>query len=128
MQNILRLTCVMSWSELYKWYLLYIFCNNCDMFIVSIWIETMHLWYVSRRAIFGVGMGRDDGYYCDVLSSGVKLFIVEGSSFYSIHWSYRPRFISCIMVIITSSNIHSIGPQCCQHQTSTKQLYIYLMH
>ncbi len=48
----------------------------------------IELWYVSRRAIFGAGMGRDAGYYCDVLSSGVNLFFVEGSSFYSIHWSF----------------------------------------
>ncbi len=46
------------------------------------------LWYVSQRAIFGAGMGRDDGYYCDVLTSGVNLFLAEGSSFYSIHWSF----------------------------------------
>ena len=46
------------------------------------------LWYVSRRVIFGAGMGRDDGYYCDVLPSGVNWFHVGGSSFYSIHWSF----------------------------------------
>ena len=27
------------------------------------------LWYVSQRAIFGAGRGRDDSYHCDVLSS-----------------------------------------------------------
>ena len=31
------------------------------------------------RAIFGAGMGGYDGHYCDVLSSGVNLFLVEGS-------------------------------------------------
>ncbi len=65
------------------------------------------LWYVSRKAIFGAGMGRDDGYYCGVLSSGVNLFLVEGSSFYSHPLViYRPRFISCVMAIIILSNIH----------------------
>ena len=29
----------------------------------------------------GSGTGRDDGYYCDVLSSGVNLFLVEGFLF-----------------------------------------------
>ena len=35
--------------------------------------------YVFRRAIFGAGMFMDDGHDCDVLSSGVNLFLVEGS-------------------------------------------------
>ncbi len=48
------------------------------------------LWYVSGRAIFGAGisMGKDDGYYCDVLSSGVNLFLVQGSPFCFTHWSF----------------------------------------
>ncbi len=58
--------------------------NNC---LPANWL----LWYVSRKAIFGAGMGRDDGYYCGVLSSGVNLFLVEGSSFYSIHSSFIVR-------------------------------------
>ncbi len=42
-------------------------------------LQLPKLEYVFRRAIFGAGMGRDDGHYCDVLSSGVYVFIVEGS-------------------------------------------------
>ncbi len=41
--------------------------------------KTIDLEYVFRRAIFGAGMGRDDGHYCDVQSSGVNLFLIEGS-------------------------------------------------
>ncbi len=35
--------------------------------------------YVFRRAIFGAEMGKDDGHYCDVLSSEVNVLLVEGS-------------------------------------------------
>ena len=41
-----------------------------------------------RKSDLCAGMGRNDEYYCDVLSSGVNLFLVNGSSLYSIHWSF----------------------------------------
>ena len=47
--------------------------------------------YVFRRGIFGAWMGRDDGHYCDVQSSGVNLFLVEGSKFlFHPLVTYRP--------------------------------------
>ncbi len=42
-------------------------------------VFTYALWYVYRRAIFDAGMGRDNGYYCDVLSSGVICFLLENN-------------------------------------------------
>ncbi len=73
--------------------------TTCEMdvhceFELSTNMSNVLLWYVSQRAIFGAGMGRDDGYYCDVLSSGVNLFV--------------PCFIPSTghMAIIISSNIH----------------------
>ena len=89
--------------------------NNC---LPANWL----LWYVSRKAIFGAGMGRDDGYYCGVLSSGVNLFLVEGSSFHSIHWSFIVRDLLAVSWQLLYQVY--IGPCCCQHQTSTKQLYL----
>ncbi len=65
--------------------------------------------YVFRRAIFGAWMGRDDGHYCDVQSSGVNLFLVEGSKFlFHPLVTYRPikknkLAASCQYI---SSNIH----------------------
>ena len=56
--------------------------------------------------ISGAGMGRDDGYHCDVLASGVNLFIVL---FHPLV-IYRSRFISCVMAIIISSHIHYHRP------------------
>ena len=49
-----------------------IFCERNDS-------STTRVRCAFRRAIFGAGMGRDDGHYCDVLSSGVNVFLVEGS-------------------------------------------------
>ncbi len=67
------------------------------------------LWYVSWKAIFGAWMGRDDGYYCGVLSSGVNLFLVKGSSFYFTHWSFIVRGIlaaSCQLLYQVTYTMH----------------------
>ncbi len=81
------------------------------------------LWYVFRRAIFGAGMGRDDWYYWDVLSSGVNLFLVECSSFYSIQWSFIIKDLLAASWKYISSNIH-YRPTLLPTPTSTKQVYL----
>ena len=95
--------CDYSTPRYYKFY------KSCLFLFISFPISScpliskQDLWYVYRRAIFDAGMGRDDGHYHDVLSSGVNLFLVEGSLFLFhplviYHLTYRKQ-ISGIMPI-----------------------------
>ncbi len=61
--------------------------QNCNSLTLTYCCWIYHMWgeqwewvmlkYVCQRPIFGAGTGKED--YCDVLSSGVNLSIVEGS-------------------------------------------------
>ena len=55
----------------------------------------INLKYVFGSVIFGAGMGRDDGHYCDVLSSGVNLSLVEGSWAAFIPSAGQTKHASC---------------------------------
>ncbi len=68
-------------------------------------LPLVKLQYIFQRAIFGAAMGRDDGHYCDMLSFGVNVFLVKGSSFLFhplviclSHLRFRKQ-ISCIIPI-----------------------------
>ncbi len=74
--------------------------------------------------IFGADMCRDDGHYCDVLSSRVNLFLViEVSGFYSIHWLFIVWDLECKLAASYqyTSNTLCIAVHGCQQPKSTNQ-------
>ncbi len=82
--------------------------------------------YIFRRAIFGATMGRDDGHYCDMQSSGVIYFWPKVPSFYFIHWLFivwdlenNDLAESCLYQVLHTL---CIGLHGFQHPQSTKQL------
>ncbi len=71
------------------------------------------LWYVLKRAIFGAaGMGRDDGYYCGVLFSGVSFVSCWTLQVLFIHWSFivwdleNKLAVSCQLFYQVTYTIH----------------------